>query len=203
MGNALSAPRPFFPFEDTTLSFVDAQGFNDADLQVIAGLNSSVCQTISEHDVQTSLITREGFQAPAAIFEKGLPRCSIGSGDDLKSGSEPTITIDVGRDDNDGFDYENQVKERVSSPRVRRSSAARRKVKAKFECPIERCGGTFTRKKNLECEQCQTSPFSGNLLLFSKTISIRILESKNTFAIVGRPSTRRQLSSGIGFGAVS
>jgi hypothetical protein len=49
-------------------------------------------------------------------------------------------------------DDENLVKEQVSSLGVRNTSHARRKVKARFTCFIKDCGGTFTRKKNLECE---------------------------------------------------
>jgi hypothetical protein len=167
MENALYPPHPFFHFEDIPLSFVDPWDFIDADLQVIADHNSSVCQTMSQHDVPTSSIDRGGLQASAAVSEIGFPRRSIESGDDPKSGSEPTVTNHLGRDD-DRIDCKDLVKKCVSSPHARRSGAARRKVEAKFGCPIKGCGGTFTRKQNLTCEQRQTSPFFWLLITLSE-----------------------------------
>jgi len=105
-------------------------------------------QTQSRHDGSASPIPPEGSRDVfAGYFEK----------DPIISDEYPKQEPDYNATrtsplEQDNPDDESLVKKRVSSLRVRTTSRARRKVEARFICPISRCGGTFTRKKNLECE---------------------------------------------------
>ena len=125
--------------------------FMDTDLGV-TGDFSAVSQTMSRHDDEAPLIPEGSQDMATVVFPKYIEIESIINSEYPKLEPDATVTHPLEQDNFDSSGHEILVKENVSSPRVRFTSSTRRKVEARFACHIKGCGGTFTRKKNLECE---------------------------------------------------
>jgi hypothetical protein len=157
------APFDILPFAN----FHSTRDLTQADQ---GDLGTPVYQTISRHDVEASPPIPEGSQdAAAVVFAKYIEITSAKSSEYPKLGLDAIVTTEPL--EQDGFnspdhDRDNLVKGNVSSPGVRFASSTRRKVEARFVCRIEGCGGTFTRKKNLERMIRHPSPFRWLMFLY-------------------------------------
>jgi len=148
-------PLPFANWHSTHVFMgtdLDVTGDPSASPNCVTGRRDSIVsvpfQTRSRHDDSASPIPPEGSRDVfAGYFEKHSIICSEYPNQEPDYNATRTNPLEQGNPDD-----ENLVKEQVSSLRVRTTSHARRKVKARYECYIKNCGSTFTRKKNLECE---------------------------------------------------